>query len=71
MYKNLAAEMARKDISKKDIADYLQMRYPTVVDKTNGKSRFYYDEALKIKKHFFPDESIEYLFHFEEEEVNA
>jgi len=62
IYKNLAAEMARKGITKKDLAKLLNMRYPTVVDKTNGKSRFYLDEAIKIKDIFFPDLDLEYLF---------
>ncbi|UYL93758.1 XRE family transcriptional regulator [Parageobacillus phage vB_PtoS_NIIg3.2] len=62
VYKNLAAEMARKGITKKDLARSLNMRYPTIVDKTNGKSRFYLDEAIKIKDMFFPDLDLEYLF---------
>lgn len=62
MYRNLLAEMARRGISKKDLALFLEMRYPTVVDKTNGKSRFYLDEAFKIRDRFFPDCKIEYLF---------
>ncbi|WHY75732.1 XRE family transcriptional regulator [Neobacillus sp. WH10] len=62
MYRNLLAEMARKDISKKEMADLLKMRYSTLVDKTNGKYRFYLDEALKIKETFFPDLPLEYLF---------
>lgn len=62
MYRNLLAEMARRGISKKDLANFLDMRYPTVVDKTNGKSRFYLDEAFKIRDRFFPDCEIEYLF---------
>lgn len=62
MYKNLDAEMARIGINKKNLAEFLDQRYPTVVDKTNGKSRFRLDEAMAIKKRFFPDKSIEYLF---------
>ncbi|OAT74863.1 DNA-binding protein [Parageobacillus thermoglucosidasius] len=54
--------MARKGITKKDLARSLNLRYPTVVDKTNGKSRFYLDEAIKIKETFFPDLDLEYLF---------
>jgi plasmid maintenance system antidote protein VapI len=62
IYKNLAAEMARKGITKKDLAKSLNMRYPTVVDKTNGKSRLYLDEAVKIRDMFFPEFDLEYLF---------
>lgn len=62
MYRNLLAEMTRCGITKKDLAKFLRLRYPTVVDKTNGKSRFYLDEAFKIRNHFFPDCEMEYLF---------
>lgn len=67
MYKNLMAEMARKGISKKDLAEFLKMRYPTIVDKTNGKSRFYLDEAFKIRNKFFPDCDLNYLFEVKKE----
>jgi len=66
MYRNLEAEMARHKITKADLAKFLGVRYATIIDKTNGKSKFYYDEAIKIKKHFFPNYSLEYLFHKEE-----
>lgn len=66
MYKNLLAEMAREGITKKDIADYMQMRYCTVLDKINGKYSFKVDEAFKIKKKFFPMLTIDYLFATEE-----
>lgn len=62
MYKNLKAEMARLGITQQNIADCLQVRNATISDKINGKSRFYYDEALKIKTSFFPALSLEYLF---------
>ena len=54
------------EITKKDIAKLLRVRYATVLDKMNGKYRFYYDEALTIKKAFFPNLDIEYLFDSEE-----
>lgn len=62
MYMNLRAEMVRSNIDMLDIAKHLSVRYATVCDKMNGKYRFYYDEALEIKKKFFPDYSLEYLF---------
>jgi len=62
MYRNLEAEMARIGVTKVDIAKLLGVRYATVIDKTTGKSRFYLEEALKIKSHFFPGHSLEYLF---------
>lgn len=71
MYKNLRAEMARESITMVDISEFLNVRYATVNDKVNGKYRFYYDEALMIKKHFFPNCNLEYLFEKEEEEVES
>ena len=61
--------MARHNISKADIKNLLEVRYATVLDKLNGKSRFFFDEALIIKKKFFPDISIEYLFESDETSV--
>lgn len=68
-YRNLAAEMARKGISKKDIAKSLNMRYQTFLDKTSGKSRLYIDEAFKIKEKFFPECEIEYLFETDDNKI--
>ncbi|MBO1909720.1 helix-turn-helix transcriptional regulator [Sporosarcina sp. 6E9] len=62
MYRNLKAEMARSGITMVDVAEFLDVRYATVNDKVNGKFRFYYDEAYAIKKNFFNDLSMEYLF---------
>lgn len=67
MYKNLRAEMAREGITMVDISEFLGVRYATVNDKVNGKYRFYYDEALKIKRQFFPKCSLEYLFEKDED----
>jgi len=67
LYKNLLAEMARKSVNKKDLAEFLNMRYPTIVDKTNGKSRFYLDEAFKIRNKFFPECDVLYLFEVDKE----
>lgn len=64
MYCNLKAEMARKGIKVKDIADLLGVRRATASDKINGKYRFYCDEAIKIKETFFSDLNIDYLFQF-------
>ncbi|MDN5388873.1 XRE family transcriptional regulator [Bacillus sp. LB7] len=66
MHRNLRAEMARNGITMVDIAKFLGVRYATVNDKVNGKYRFYFNEALKIKRHFFPQCDIEYLFENDE-----
>lgn len=62
MLRNLRAEMARYGVTIGDIADFLGVRYATVSDKINGRYRFYYDEAVRIKNRFFPECDIEYLF---------
>lgn len=67
MYKNLEAEMVRKGINRKDISELLDVRYATIVEKLNGKYPFKLDEALAIKKKWFPEFSIEYLFDKNEE----
>lgn len=60
--KNLRAEMARHGVTVGMIADFLNVRYATVSDKLNGRSRFFADEAIRIKRRFFPTLPIEYLF---------
>jgi DNA-binding XRE family transcriptional regulator len=69
LFRNLEAEMARQRITKGDLAKFLGVRYATVVDKTKGRSRFYYEECLSIKKHFFPDCELEYLFAVDQENI--
>lgn len=70
MYPNLRAEMARKRIMITQISSHLKLRHATVSDKINGKFRFYYNEAFEIKKTFFPEHNLEYLFEIEENESN-
>lgn len=62
MYKNLEAEMARNGITKVALAKKLNMRYPTLVDKLNGKYRLYFDEALRIRQEVSPEKDLDYLF---------
>lgn len=61
-YPNLRAEMSRLGIKQIDIAKLLEVREATISDKMNGKSNFDIDEAFLIKKTFFPDLTIDYLF---------
>ncbi|MDT8715470.1 XRE family transcriptional regulator [Clostridium sp. 19966] len=71
MYRNLEAEMVRTGIQRKDISNLLSVRYATVVQKLNGKYKFSLDEAKAIKKRYFPDLSLEYLFEAEcEQKLN-
>ena len=62
MLRNLRAEMVRKDIKPIQIAELLGVRYATVIDKLNGRYDFSFNDALKIKKQFFDDMDMEYLF---------
>lgn len=71
MYRNLEAEMTRQSVTKKDIADCLGVGYGTILVKFQGKYRFYFDEAMKIKENFFPDCSLEYLFNFDVQQKAA
>lgn len=67
MLRNLKAEMIRREVSAKQIAELLQVRLTTVYDKLNGKYPFTFDEALAIKKTFFPKDSLESLFESEKQ----
>lgn len=62
MYNNLLAEMARKNISKKDIAETIDKNYNTTREKILGKSPLTYLEATLIKDKYFSDLDIEYIF---------
>lgn len=62
MLKNLKAEMVRNDVKPAQIAEFLNRRYATIIDKLNGHYDFTFKEALKIKNEFFPNLSLEYLF---------
>ena len=66
MYKNLEAEMVRENITRKDLANLLNVRYATIIDKLKGRYSFTLDEAFKIRNKYFPYLSFEYLFETEE-----
>lgn len=67
MYKNLEAEMAREGVMRKDLAELLNVRYATIIDKLKGRFNFTLDEAFKIRNEYFPHLSFEYLFETEEQ----
>ena len=62
MYSNLRAEMARKNLSVKDIATVIQRTEKTARDKISGKRDFTYNETCKIRDAYFPLSSIEEIF---------
>lgn len=66
MYKNLRAEIARKGLTKKNIAKEAGLSEGAFFKKLNGASGFTFDEAVKIKRILGVDCPIEYLFADEE-----
>lgn len=62
MLLNLRAEMARINVKPKDLAELLNVRLATIYDKLNGRYDFSLSEAIKIKRHFFPNHDFENLF---------
>lgn len=62
MFENLRAEMARKNITIKEIAKTIGVNRDTLGKKFSGKSPLNLDEAFLIQKRFFPDTEIQLLF---------
>lgn len=62
MYLNLKAEMARKGVTVKELAELTGIRYNTLAAKLSGRSRLALDEAVQIKKALVLDAPLEYLF---------
>lgn len=72
MYANLKAEMARKNITGKDLAKAMGRSVSTISLKLNGKTRrvgFTFDEASRIKEILGVDMSLDELFAQDEEEA--
>jgi len=65
MYKNLMAEMTRRDVTRHQLADALGITFNTVTNKISGRFEFTLAEARTIKCKFFPDIRFEELFEFE------
>ena len=61
-YSNLKAEMARHDITIKDLMEATGKSRPGVSNNLNGRGCFSVDESLKIRDKLFPGLSIDYLF---------
>lgn len=62
MYKELEAKIAYRGISKKQIAEGINMNYNTLLSKMGGKSKFTLDEAVTIKDYLEEETTIEELF---------
>lgn len=66
MFPNLNAEMARKKINIKTLAELAKIPYETLKNKCSGTTEFKRVEMFRIKKNVFPELSIDYLFSTEE-----
>lgn len=64
---NLRAEMARKGISRKQVAEVLGLGQSSISYRFNGKDDFLLVELVKIRDTFFPELSLEYLAGFTDE----
>ncbi len=64
MYSNLLMIMKQKGITEIQLANLLECRRATISEKLNGvvASGFTFDEAIRIKKVFFPEYEYEFLF---------
>ena len=62
MLHNLEAEIARKKLTKQQVADRIGIGTRALYDKINGRTKFTTEEAFKLQKAFFPDQSLGYLF---------
>lgn len=60
--KNIEEIRKNKGVTLVDIADLLGVDYRTVRSKINGATDFTFGETLAIKKAFFPEYELEYLF---------
>lgn len=66
MYSNLLAEMARRKVTAKELAEKLGITKGTMSLKMSGKSTFSLDEANQIKSILYTDLPLEELFKSEE-----
>ena len=62
MYRQLEVKIAYRGISKKQMAEGINMNYSTLLSKMGGKSKFTLDEAVKIRDYLEEDSTIEELF---------
>ena len=60
--KNIEEIRKSKGITLVDIADLLEVDYHTVRSKINGVKDFSFGETVAIKRAFFPEYELEYLF---------
>ena len=61
-YRNLDAEMARYGITNKMMAEAIGKSSESIDKKRSGRIDWKLSEILAVKKTFFPDLSLNYLF---------
>ena len=66
MFNNLNAEMARKKLTIKALAEKTGMNYESLKNKLSGVTEFKRSEMLSIKSEF-PECSLDYLFATEDD----
>lgn len=73
MYKNLLETMKIEKVTFLQMGELLGCRYQTVSDIANGETQkgFYYEDACKIQKVFFPKYSMEFLFERTKNQTNV
>lgn len=70
MLKNLIAEMARAGISQKDLAKLIEKDERSISNKIYCRTEFTRKEMVEIKKNYFPNCSLDYLFEqFQDEKL--
>lgn len=62
MFSELRAEMARKKITIKQLADEVEVNRDTMGGKLSGKRPLYLHEAFVIQRAFFPNKDVITLF---------
>lgn len=70
-YLNLKGEMAKRNVTNEAIANLLGIHRNSVYNKINGESKFSIDEAIVIRKTFFPNFDIDTLFETEERSTGS
>lgn len=61
-FENLRVEMARKQITIKEMSEFLGISRDTLANKLARKRQLNLDEALSLAKYFFPNSTLDYLF---------
>lgn len=62
MFTFLEIQLKKKNVTKKELSDYLGISYDTVIKKFNGTSDWWRDECEKIRDKYFPEFSLDELF---------